>query len=540
VPTWIYFNAFSYDVAMLKRLSLAGVTVALMALATSVDVVGQGARSSQPSYARDIAPILHASCITCHRPGEVAPMSLRSFDEVRPWARSIKQKVVAREMPPWFADASQGVFANDPRLTPQQIDTITRWVDAGALRGNVADEKPAPALVEGWQLGEPDHIITLPTVQIPAEGKDYFPTPNLTLDIPDDRWIRAVEIRPSNREVTHHSVIFTTGGVGAGAFAGGFLNVLGVWAVGTPPMVYPEGMGRRLRKGQQLRTNLHYHPNGKPATDTTRIGLYWGTGEMKKEVTAAVAGNITFEIPPGEKDHELRAVYIVDQDSTVVSYFPHMHFRGKTMSMTATYPDGRKRTLINVPKYDFNWQLFYYPKERLSLPRGTRIDVVARYDNSADNPFNPDPTKRVRFGEASDAEMMFGMFEFVANEGVSPTPASPQTKMDALRSTLPADDAYNVPLALGRFGMPTVVHLPRKGPATWYLPANPQIVVAQIRDVVWNGDQFTFAVDIRIGPNADWSFAAKGEKRADGTIRGDVTSLRETPVPIKTFESTPR
>jgi hypothetical protein len=463
-------------------------------------------------------------------------MSLRTFDEVRPWARSIKQKVIAREMPPWLADAAPGVFSNDPRLTPQQIDTIVRWVDGGLVRGNAADEPRLPALTDGWQLGEPDYIITLPVVNIPAEGRDYFPTPNLTLDLPEDRWIRAVEIRPSNREVTHHSVIFTTpvsAGAGLGAAGGSvFFDVLGVWAVGTPPTVYPEGMGRWLRKGQQLRTNLHYHPNGTPATDQTRVGLYFGQGELKKEVASALAGDLTFQIPPRAKNHEMRAVYVVDQDSTVVSYFPHMHLRGKDMTITATFPDGRRQTLINVPAYDFNWQLFYYPAERVTLPRGTRVDIVAHYDNSADNPNNPDPERAVTFGEQSTDEMMFGMFEFVAKEGVSPVPATQETRMDALQATLPAESTYRIPVTILK-PIPSVLHLPRRGEGTWYLGQSRfQINVIPIREIAWTGDEFTFRIDVRFGPKAAFTFDVSGSVSADGTIRGQTVPVGVAKAPF--------
>lgn len=526
----------------MRRVLLVGVLIT----AVGFTLRAQSPKPAAPvSYAKDVAPILHARCITCHRPGEVAPMSLRTFDEVRPWARAIKQKVMAREMPPWFADAAPGVFSNDSRLTPQQIDTITRWVDGGAARGNPADEPKLPALTEGWQLGEPDYIITLPLVNIPAEGRDYFPTPNLTLDLPEDRWIRAVEIRPSNREVTHHSVIFTApagvgGGLGA-AGATGFFDVLGVWAVGTPPTVYPDGMGRRLRKGQQLRTNLHYHPNGKPATDQTRVGLYWGKGELKKEVASALPGDLTFRIPPGAKNHEMRAVYVVDQDSVVVSYFPHMHLRGKDMAITATFPDGRRQTLIDVPNYDFNWQLFYYPKERVELPRGTRVDIVAHYDNSADNPNNPDPGRAVTFGEQSTDEMMFGMFEFVAKDGVSPVPATNETRMDALQATLPADSSYRVTVSILK-PIPSVLHLPRSGPGTWYLGQGRfQINVISIPQIEWNGDAFTFRMDARFGPNAAFTFDVSGTVGPDGTIRGQTTPVGVAKAPFSpSFEGTSR
>lgn len=470
-------------------------------------------------------------------------MALRTFDEVRPWARSIKQKVASRAMPPWFADPAHGTFANDPRLSQAQIDTIVRWVDAGAPRGNPAAEPKLPAFTDGWQLGEPDYIVTLPVVNIPAEGRDYFPTPNLRLDLPEDRWIRALEIRPGNREVTHHSVIFTTGGGGL-AGTSGFFDVLGVWAVGTPPTVYPDGTGRWVRKGQQLRTNLHYHPNGTAMTDQTRIGLYWGKGELKKEVASALIGDIGFRIPPREKNHELRSVYIVDQDVSVVSYFPHMHLRGKDMKMTATLPDGRTQTLLNVPAYDFNWQLFYYPKERVSLPRGTRVDVVAHYDNSADNKNNPDPDRAVTFGEQSTDEMMFGLFEFTPDEGVSPKPVTPQSRMDALIETLPADSSYRVMVTIlaNRPPLPSVLYLPKQGEGTWYIAQSPlQINVVPIKQINWKGDVYDFRMDIRFGANAAFTFDVNGAITSAGAIRGDVTPVGVERAPFsRTFEGARR
>jgi hypothetical protein len=292
-----------------------------------------------------------------------------------------------------------------------------------------------------------------------------------------------------------------------------------------------------LRKGQQLRTNLHYHPNGQPATDRTRVGLYWGRGELKKEVATALAGDLTFQIPPGEKHHELRAVYVIDQDSTVVSYFPHMHLRGKDMKMTATFPDGRTETLLNVPAYDFNWQLFYYPKNRVQLPRGTRIDVVAHYDNSAGNPNNPDPTRAVTFGEQSSDEMMFGAFDFVADAGVSPTPATVETRMHALEGTLPAESSYRIPVTILK-PIPSVLHLPRTGDGTWYIgQSRIQINVVPLRNLAWNGDQFSFRMDVRFGPKAAFTFDVNGSVDADGAIRGTVAPVGVEKAPFsRTFE----
>ena len=490
------------------------------------------------TFAKDVAPILYANCVSCHRPGEVAPMALRSFDEVRPWARSIKEKVSSRLMPPWFADPAHGTFKNDARLTQAQIDTIVKWVDAGAPRGNPADEPRPPTFTEGWQLGEPDHIITLPTVNIPAEGNDYFPTPNLTIDIPEDRWIRALEIRPSNKAVTHHSVLFMAGGIGGGMVgSSGFVDVLGVWAVGTPPTVYPDGTGRWIRKGQQLRTNLHYHPNGTAQTDQTRVGLYFGKGELKKEVASAVAGDISFKIPAGAPNHEMRAIFVVDQDINIVSYFPHMHLRGKDMSLTATFPGGRKQTLLNVPKYDFNWQLYYYPKDLVTLPRGTIVEAVAHYDNSAGNPHNPDPKRDVTFGEQSTDEMMFGVFDFTPKDGVSPIPTTVEKRIDVLAGTLPPDSTYRTSVSILK-PIPAVLHLPRTGDGAFYLGQGRfQVNVIPIRNIKWSGDSYEFRMDARFGPNQAYTFDVKGRVTPDGTVVGEVTPVGVAKAPFsRSFE----
>ncbi len=509
----------------------AAAFVTVAAIAGSILWQPRAAATAAPeaTFTRDIAPILQAKCVACHRAGEVAPMALLTYEDARPWARAIKAKVVARQMPPWFADPAFGTFANDPSLSPTEIATIARWVDAGAPRGDPKDMPPTPHFTEGWQLGEPDLIVDLPEIQIPATGNDYFPTPSVTLDLADDHWIRAVEIRPSNRVVTHHSVIFcvdadaATGGGRGSMVASGVFNVLAVWAVGTPPTVYPEGMGRWVRKGQMLRTNLHYHPNGTAQVDRTRVGLYFGKGELKKEVVAALAGNLTFSIPPQAQNYELRAAYVADQDINVVSFFPHMHLRGQDMTMTATYPGGKHETLLNVPAYDFNWQLFYYPKTTVSLPKGTRIDLLAHYDNSAANKRNPDPTASVGFGEASTAEMMFGMFEFTAADGVSPRASNARTRMEALLSSF-TNSAYLVDLPLARQTIPSVLYLPRSGEGTWYIPTLGMINVSALKDVQWTGGTFEFSSVLRLGTGPG-PYAIKGALQDDGTIHGSVKTI---------------
>ncbi len=502
----------------------------VVGLALSAGVAA--APAPEVTFTRDVAPILHAKCVTCHRTGEVAPMPLLTFDDARPWARAIKDKVASRQMPPWFADPSVGAFANDARLSAAEIATITTWVDAGAPRGDLKDMPKPPQFTDGWQLGEPDLVVELPEVQIPATGKDYFPTPNLVLPLTEDHWIRAVEVRPSNREVTHHSVIFSTGG-GPAMGAGGLFDVLAVWAVGTPATVYPDGMGRWIRKGQSLRTNLHYHPNGKPQVDRTKVGFYFGKGELKKEVVAALAGNITFAIPPNASNYEMRAAYIADQDIDVVSFFPHMHLRGKDMMMTATYPSGTRETLLNVPAYDFNWQLFYYPKKNVSLPKGTRIDLIAHYDNSTANKRNPDPSKTVTFGEASTAEMMFGMFEFTAKDGVSPARTTPRARVESLAASF-GDAGYVVDLVLPNNTIPSVLHLPRSGEGAWFVPTLGVMNISPIKDLQWTGTTFQFSTSLRVGMGPA-PFAVKGGVQSDGTVRGSVEPIDNGRIPFKEF-----
>lgn len=491
------------------------------------------------TFTKDVAPILYQNCVSCHRPGEVAPMALRTYDEVRPWAKAIRDVVSSRKMPPWFADPNHGTWANDARLTDEQVAVILNWVDNGSPRGNPDDLPELPHFPDGWQLGEPDFVIELPEIDVPATGPDYFPDLQVTVDIPEDRWVRAVEVRPGNRAVNHHVVLFAAGGGGAGMMNGGFFDVLAVWAVGTPPTQYPEGMGRWVRKGQRLMTNMHYHPNGQPAKDQTNVGLYFGKGELKKEITAALAGDMTFQIPARAKDYELRSSYFIDQDIHVVSFFPHMHLRGKSMSLTAHYPNGRQEVLLNVPQYDFNWQLFYYPKELKPLPKGTRVDIVAKYDNSADNPNNPDPDRPVGFGVQTTDEMMFGLFEFVAAEGVRPKPVSDESRVNALLSSLPRDEVYAVNLNfLGR-STPTALHLPRQGDGAWYIPLMRQFITVAVKNIRWDGDNVQFDFALRFG-QIGGDFTAKGAVAEDGRLTAEIILPGGAPglLPFRQFEGT--
>ena len=521
------------------RLGWTAVVGAALALTTMMGNVDTAvAAQDDVTFTHDVAPILFKSCVSCHRPGELAPMSLQTYAEVRPWARGIRDKVVSGEMPPFFSDAQIGYFKNDVRLSQAEIDTITRWVDAGAPQGDPGDLPELPTFTEGWQNGEPDLIVTFPAVDVPATGDDYYPDLSLTLDIPEKRWIRAIEVRPSNRKVTHHQVIFTSAGLLQGASTeSGFFDVLAVWSVGTNPHVYPEGMGRWVYPGQEWTINAHYHPSGTAETDQTLVGLYFGEGEMKKEVMAAIAGSMSFEIPPNTANHEIRASYIIDQDIRVLSFFPHMHVRGRSMDLIANYPNGESQSLINVPEYDFDWQLFYYPEKHVPLPAGTRLDIVANFDNSVGNPDNPDPNKAVGFGLQTTDEMVFNVFEFIADEGISPTPATDETRRDALLASLPTGSAFSVGLPMMGNALPTALHLPKSGEGMWYIPMQGQLLSIPAENLAWDGDSYSFDMKLRLGPIKS-DFVVTGAVGDDGAIEGTFEVQGNGISPFQGFEGT--
>ncbi|MCY3965015.1 MAG: thiol-disulfide isomerase [Acidobacteria bacterium] len=379
-------------------------------------------------FSTDVAPILMRHCVGCHRPGEIAPMSLLTYREARPWARSIQRVVSSGRMPPWFANPEHGKWANDARLSPEEIETIVAWVEGGAKPGDPARMPEQPRFRDGWQLGEPDYVIELPPVTVPATGPDLAPTQLVRLDIPERRWVRAVEFQPGDRTVNHHQIAFMGGfgGMGAGnsqerpdgerrgKAPGVDVKIFAVWAAGAAPTVFPDGAGRWVDPGTLLLLNQHYHPNGdSERTDRTRIGLFFGEGPLEIEVEAILAGRMDFTIPAGAPDHRIVAHHELGADSRIVSYFAHMHMRGRAMSFTAVYPDGSREILLDVPEYDFDWQLFYYPEAPKVLPAGSVVEVVARYDNSATNPRNPDPTLDIGFGFHSTDEMMVGIFELI-------------------------------------------------------------------------------------------------------------------------------
>ena len=369
------------------------------------------------TFSKDVAPIFYRSCVECHRPTMFAPMSLVSYDDARPWARAIKQRVAARTMPPWGADSPHGIFKNDPRLTEQEVATIVAWVDAGAPKGDDADLPAAPKMAEGWTIGTPDAIFTMDEeFTIPATGAvpyKYFRVPT---GLTEDKWIQAIEIKPGARAQVHHVIAFTQP-AGAPLKPGNELGPTNIGGVtpNKPGLVFEPGIARLLRGNSDIVMQVHYTTNGTETKDRTTVGIIYAKQPPTRLAAGGFVLNPRFVIPANDGNAEVRATSTLTRDTVVTAYTPHMHVRGKDMTYIAHYPDGTSETLLSVPKYDFNWQLTYELARPKVLPKGTRVEVIAHFDNSTKNLYNPDPTKTVRWGDQTWEEMMIGFYTTVVD-----------------------------------------------------------------------------------------------------------------------------
>jgi len=406
---------------MRNRFFLLGVlTVGLCSLLV-IGGAASGPSTATATFTRDVAPIFYNRCVECHRAGEVAPMSLITYNEARPWAKAIKQKVVDRSMPPWLASPENTHFKNDRRLSQKEIDTIAAWVEAGAPKGSDEDLPALPKFEQGWAIGKPDAVIALDEdVAVPADGVVPYKYLTVQTNFNEDRWVQAAEIRPGNRRVVHHIIVFVQE-PGAknelsGEGRGGRGFKLCGFAPGEQPKTFPPGTARLIKKGSKLTFQLHYTPNGEATTDRSYIGLIFSKTPVHKFALTGTATNARFVIPPGDGNYEVRSSWTATDDVRIIDLMPHMHVRGKDFTYTAVYPDGRSEVVLQVPKYDFNWQLLYQFKDPLFLPKGTRLDCVAHFDNSARNKYNPDPSKEVRWGDQTWEEMMIGWFDYILDK----------------------------------------------------------------------------------------------------------------------------
>ena len=383
------------------------------------------------TFNKDVLPILQKNCQICHRPGEAGPMSFLSYKESRPWAKAIRDAVASKKMPPWFADPAHGKFANDRRLDAKAIQTLTQWANTGAKEGNAKDAPKPMEFAQGWTIGKPDLIFEMPLeFEIPATGTLEYQHFVLPTNFKEDTWITAVEVRPSNRAVTHHGVAFVrppgskwlkdavpgVAYVPKGSWQGNLTQmeeIFETYVPGAVPHHLASGQAKLIPAGSDIILQMHYTANGTATKDKSRIGLVLAKTPPTERVYSMNITSSRFAIPPGAAEHPVDAKFTFQQDVKLLALSPHMHLRGKSMQYTAVYPTGESQILLNVPNYDFSWQLFYYMDQPITLPKGTRIDVHATFDNSANNKNNPDPTKEVKWGDQSWQEMMVGFVDVV-------------------------------------------------------------------------------------------------------------------------------
>lgn len=366
------------------------------------------------SYADRIAPLLVDKCVACHREGGVAPWAMTGYDIVRGFAPMIREVVRTKRMPPWHADPHYGSFVGDRSMSNEDTRDLVHWIEAGAPRGSGAD--PLATLDKSWlewTLGKPDLIVEVPVFQIPATGVISYQYPHTSNPLGRDVWIRAIEIIPGNRSVVHHVLAgIDDPGNGERRAIRGQMGELGGYAPGKNAVPYPADTGILLRKEASFQFQMHYTPNGKAVADVTRLGLYFYDKPPKHSLEMSLIYNASLAIPANAKSYSQTLDKVFDSDVMLYSLLPHAHLRGRAAKFTAHYPDGREEILLSVPKYDFNWQPLYVLDPSKFIPAGTRVVMDMSWDNSAQNPANPDPNKVVRWGDQTWEEMNVGWFRY--------------------------------------------------------------------------------------------------------------------------------
>ena len=389
------------------------ISAGLVALAAS-------AAAGTPTFNKDIAPILYANCATCHRPGEVAPFSLLTYQDASKRAALIAAAVTKRFMPPWKPEPGYGDFANERRLTDAQIALIQDWAKNGTPEGDPAGKPQPPKFTDGWQGGQPDLVLTMPSkFDLAADGADQYRCFVLPTNLDHDVYMDGIEFRPGNRRIVHHALVFldATGKAREMAAAGGgsypcfggpgfqASGLIGGWAPGLTPIPRDPAVSQPILKGMDVVVQIHYHPSGKPEEDQSSLGMSF-SGPPTKGRTAVLLFNHHLDIAPGDANYVVKSSLVLPRDIQLGGVTPHAHYLGKEMKITAQLPDGTTKPLIWIKNWDFNWQSAYRYKTPIDLPKGTRIDLEYTYDNSESNPHNPvHPPVRVHWGEETKDEM---------------------------------------------------------------------------------------------------------------------------------------
>ena len=406
------------------------------------------AMGGTPTFSKDVAPILYKNCASCHRPGEIAPMPLLTYAQTRPWAKSIREKVLLGEMPPWHAAQPRGTFSNDRRLTDSERNTLVAWAEAGSPEGDPKDLPAAPKFSEGWEIGTPDLVLSMSKpYDVPASGTIPYQFFTIPTNFTEDKWVQAIELRPGTRSVVHHILAFArvpdkpaepgafvtvvpripaAAGHGDGSAPQqnrslGPGTLIATTAPGTNAMIFEPGSALKIPAGSILLFQVHYTANGKAASDQSSIGMIFAKEPPQREIHNSAFLNQLLKIPAGADNQAVDTAIEFTADTRITALFPHTHLRGKSWEYRLIYPDGRSQVVLSLPKYDFNWQTYYVFTVPLAAPKGSRLEATAHYDNSINNKSNPDPKVEVRWGPQTWEEMQYSGITYYLDEPAAPT-----------------------------------------------------------------------------------------------------------------------
>lgn len=371
----------------------------------------------ETTYSEHIAPMLQQHCFPCHTPGDIAPWAMTSYDVILEFSGLIKSAVLAGEMPPWHADPKYSTFSNAKSMSNEEIATLIDWIDRGSPRGDGADplaETETPEPVD-WPMGNPDHVVSIPLQSVPAQGSVDYKYFFSESPFDEDVWLKAAAVKPGDRSVVHHCLVFKGTLTDLIALRGGLGGFFAGYVPGMEQVPFPEGTGKRLRKGDLIVFQMHYTTNGKAATDQTQLGLYLAEETPSREIITSAAYDVNLRIPPNSRDVHVRATQRFDTASTIYEFSPHMHYRGAAAKFTLRYPDGSQEVVLSVPAYFFDWQALYRLDTPKQVPAGSVLICEGWFDNTAQNRFNPNPNDTVRFGEQSWEEMFIGYFNYAEN-----------------------------------------------------------------------------------------------------------------------------
>jgi hypothetical protein len=422
---------------MRSTIALISTSAILLVAYAGAPTSAQQPAATPPTFTKDVAPILYKQCIGCHRRGEIAPMSLVTYEEARPWAKAILKVIANGTMPPWHAEAPAGTFHNERIISDAERKTLMAWASEGAPKGDENDLPAVPAFTEGWALGTPDVVLEMQEdYQVPARGTIQYEWFYIPTGFTETKWVKSIEIRPGDRAVVHHVLVYYRAKPNAARTPIARANqqhqsnpppdepgvsqrpqrrdlnsmpqrLMATYAPGTNPQVAPEGTAFRLEPGGIFELQMHYTATGKPTSDRTKIGITFSRERSPREVAAQHFMNMQLKLPAGAADVSVSTDLSFVQDATVWGIFPHTHLRGKKWDYKLVSPNGETRTILSIPRYDFNWQTYYMFKDPLKVSKGSKIVSTAWYDNSAANKSNPDPTKEVLWGDQTWQEMQY-------------------------------------------------------------------------------------------------------------------------------------